>query len=40
LIVFVLIEVVLTFWIHDSLLLQILMLIRPVGAIKLWQMCQ
>jgi len=40
LIVFVLIEVVLSFWIHDSLLLQILMLIRPVEAIKLWQMCQ
>ena len=40
LVVFVLIELVLTFWIHDSLLLQILMLIRPVGAIKLWQMCQ
>ncbi|HKG61524.1 MAG TPA: DUF2585 family protein [Pyrinomonadaceae bacterium] len=40
LIVFVLIEVVLTFWIHDSLLLQILMLVRPVEGIKLWQMCQ
>lgn len=40
LIVFVLIELVLTFWIHDSLLLQILMLIRPVETIKLWQMCQ
>jgi hypothetical protein len=38
-IVFVLIEVVLTLWIHDSLLLQILMLIRPIQAIKLWQMC-
>jgi hypothetical protein len=40
LIVFVVIEVILIFWIHDSLLLQILMLIRPVEAIKLWQMCQ
>ena len=40
LIVFVLIEALLTFLIHDSLLLQILMLVRPVEAIKLWQMCQ
>lgn len=40
LIVFLLIEVVLILWIHDSLLLQILMLIRPVEAIKLWQMCR
>jgi len=39
LIVFVLVEVVLALSIHDSLLLQILMLIRPVEAIKLWQMC-
>src|SRR5689334_5417145 len=39
LIVFVLIEVVLTLWIHDSLLLQILMLVRPIEALKLWQMC-
>jgi len=38
-IVFVLIEVVLTLWIHDSLLLQILMLVRPVAAIKSWQVC-
>ena len=40
LIVFVLIEVVLTLWIHDSLLLQLLMLIRPIETIKLWQLCQ
>lgn len=40
LIVFVLIEVILIFWIHDSLLLQLLMLVRPIEAIKLWQMCQ
>jgi len=39
LVVFVLIELVLILWIHDSLLLQILMLVRPIEAIKLWQMC-
>lgn len=39
LIVFLLIEAVLILWIHDSLLLQIIMLVRPVEAIKLWQMC-
>ncbi len=39
LIVFLLIEIVLTLAIHDSLLLQILMLIHPVQAIKLWQTC-
>ena len=40
LIVFLLVELVLILWIHDSLLLQIVMLIRPVEAIKLWQMCR
>lgn len=39
LVVFVLVEIFLIVWIHDSLLLQILMLVRPVEAIKLWQMC-
>jgi len=36
---FLLLEVILAVWIHDSLLLQVLMLIHPVQAIKLWQMC-
>jgi hypothetical protein len=39
LVVFVLVELILIVWIHDSLLFQILMLIRPVEAIKWWQMC-
>jgi|SRR5689334_11649997 len=39
LIFFLLVEVVLTWWIHDSLLLQIVMLVHPVEAIKRWQMC-
>ena len=39
LILFALIELVLILWIHDSLLLQILMLVRPVEWIKSWQMC-
>ena len=38
--VFVLFEVGLTIWIHDSLLLQLLMLVHPIQAIKLWQMCR
>lgn len=39
LILFALLELILILWIHDSLLLQILMLVRPVEAIKVWQMC-
>lgn len=39
LILFALLELILILWIHDSLLLQILMLIRPIEAIKSWQMC-
>lgn len=40
LIAFLLLEVVLLIWIRDSLLLQIVMLISPVNAVKLWQMCR
>ena len=39
LILFVALELILLLWIHDSLLLQILMLVRPIEAIKAWQMC-
>jgi len=38
-IVFLVLEVILVLWIHDSLLLQLLMLMHPVGAIKQWQLC-
>jgi hypothetical protein len=36
---FLVLELILIFWIHDSLLLEILMLSFPVDAIKAWQMC-
>jgi len=39
-ILFLIIEAILILWIHDSLLLQILMLVRPVEALKSWQMCR
>lgn len=40
LILFLLFELVLLFWIRDSLLLQIVMLIYPINGLKMWQMCQ
>jgi hypothetical protein len=39
LILFLVVELILIFWIHDSLLLEILMLTAPVKTIKAWQMC-
>ena len=37
--VFLGLELVLLFWIRDSLLLEIIMLIHPIDALKAWQMC-
>ena len=39
LIVFAVLELVLIVWIRDSLLLEILMLVFPIDAIKALQMC-
>jgi Protein of unknown function (DUF2585) len=40
LLAFLLVELVIFLWIRDSLLLQILMLIYPVNALKLLQLCR
>ena len=39
LILFVAIEAMLTIWIRDSLILEIIMLLHPINAIKSWQLC-
>ena len=39
-IVFLVVEVILLFWIRDSLLLEIVMLISSIDAVKAWQMCR
>jgi hypothetical protein len=37
-ILFLAVEVVLVLWIRDSLLLEIIMLVHPINAIKVWQL--
>jgi hypothetical protein len=39
LVVFAVLELVLIVWIKDSLLLEILMLVVPIDAVRAWQMC-
>jgi uncharacterized membrane protein len=36
--IFIATEIVLLFWIRDSLLLEMLMLVHPIAAIKQWQL--
>ena len=39
LVVFAVLELILIVWIKDSLLLEILMLVVPIDAVRAWQMC-
>jgi hypothetical protein len=39
-VVFLLLETVLIFWIRDSLLLEIVTLVIPIDAVRAWQMCR
>ncbi len=36
---FAVVELMLLWWIRDSLLLEVLMLLHPINAIKAWQLC-
>jgi hypothetical protein len=39
LIIFIATEAIVTIWIKDSLILEIIMLIHPIDALKTWQLC-